>query len=308
VLQLLQPQASALLNQAVGILARLYRRADVAIWAIVGVAVSFLNSSSFMRAFWASTSSRAEDHECSLLLATRAICITFSPWPEGTEAHLWARLSVASLGHSFKILVLALLAAVLGLDTLDEPSLLHASTACIRTLGPVSQGTLAINRARRSVVTSSGVAGLVAVRAWFATIRGLVSDGVLALSHTIAASCGARPKFRPVALAILCATVLIASEIPGLAICVWALLATELGRHRDRVLAGLNAHSTTVAAISAFLVAGTIWAPLTFAIDWARVSVARLVLDVLDVFALATTELCLDADDILPGLRTTTAV
>ena len=75
------------------------------------------------------------------------------------------------------------------------------------------------------------MAGLVAVRAWFATMRSLMSDGVRALSHTIAASCGARSKFRPVALAILCAAVLIASEIPGLAIRVRALLATELGRH-----------------------------------------------------------------------------
>jgi len=75
------------------------------------------------------------------------------------------------------------------------------------------------------------VAGLVAVRAWFATMCSLMSDGVRALNHSIAASCGALPKFRPVALAILCATVLIASEIPGLAIRVWALLATKLGRH-----------------------------------------------------------------------------
>jgi hypothetical protein len=32
------------------------------------------------------------------------------------------------------------------------------------------------------------------------------------------------------------------------------------------------------------------------------------VLGVLDVFALATTELCLDGDDILLGLRTATAI
>lgn len=33
-----------------------------------------------------------------------------------------------------------------------------------------------------------------------------------------------------------------------------------------------------------------------------------LVLDVLNVFTLATTKLCLDADDILPGLRTATTI
>jgi len=38
------------------------------------------------------------------------------------------------------------------------------------------------------------------------------------------------------------------------------------------------------------------------------VSVALLVLDVLDVFALATTKLCLDADDKLPLLRTATTI
>jgi len=261
-----------------------------------------------MRTFWASTSSRAEDHEWSLLLATRAIRITGAPWPKRTKAHLWASLSVACLGHRFKILIITCLAAVLGLDALDEPSLLHASTACVRTLGPFSQGTLAINRARRGAVTGGGVAGLVAVRARPATMRSLMSDGVRALSHTIAASCRARPKFRPVALAILCAAVLIASEIPGLAIRVRALLATELGRHRNGERAGLDAHSTTVATVGALLVAGAIRAPITFAVDGARVSIAVLVRDVLDVFALATTELCLDADDKLPGLRTATTI
>lgn len=230
-LQLLRPQASALLNQAVGVLARPLGRADVASRAIVSVAGSFLRVSSCMRTFWASTSSRAEDHEWSPLGATRASLVTWAPWPKGTKAHLWARIRVACLGHGFKILILAFLATVLGLDTLDEPSVLRASITCGVTVRPFSQGTLAINRARRGVVTGGGVAGLVAVRAWFATMRGLMSDGVRALNHTIAARCGALSKLRPMALAILCAAVLIASEITGLTIRVRALLATVLGSH-----------------------------------------------------------------------------
>jgi len=125
---------SSPLNQAVGILAGLHWWADVTIWAIMFVARSLVDITTGVGAFWATTSSRAEDHKGALLGASRAISITSTPRAESAEAHLRACISVALPSDLLELSILTVLATVLGRDIVDEPSRLDTSTTIITAL------------------------------------------------------------------------------------------------------------------------------------------------------------------------------
>jgi len=71
---------------------------------------------------------------------------------------------------------------------------------------------------------------------------------------------------------------LVARLLLDFTMCVRALQATMFGRYGDIVRALLDANSATVAAVCAILVACAPDTPVAFAIDWARVLVAHLVL------------------------------
>jgi len=90
--------------------------------------------------------------------------------------------------------------------------------------------------------------------------------------------------------------------------CVVALLAAMLGFNSDGICPCLDAVSTTVAAISALLVAVAIRTPCTFAIDWAGMFIATLVHHMIHMFALATTVLCWNFNDVLARLTACSTV
>lgn len=125
---------SSPLNQAVGILAGLRWWADVTFWAIMFVARFLVDITTGVGAFWATTRSRAEDHVGALLGASRAISITSTPRAESAEAHLSACMSVALPSDLLVLCILTVLATILGLDMLDEPSRLDTSTTIITAL------------------------------------------------------------------------------------------------------------------------------------------------------------------------------
>lgn len=99
---------------------------------------------------------------------------------------------------------------------------------------------------------------------------------------------------------------LVARHLLDFTICVRALQSSMLSRYSDLVRALLDASSATVAAVCALLVACAPGTPGAFAIDWARVLVARLVFDMLHMLTLAPTKLCRDGDDELSSLGTST--
>lgn len=282
--------------------------ADVAFWAIVHVAVGFVNIASRMCALWASACRGAEDHIGTRLLATGAICVAGAIRSKASDAHLSARLSVALTSHWSESGHLALLATILCSDEVHVPGRLLASSTCCSACAIIAQHALAINRAGSGAIACCSVAGLVAIGAGPATVGLLVGDGVGALSHTVAARGGAGTKLRPGALAVLGAAMLVAGLRLDLIVRVRALFATMQGRLRDFVCAPLLAKGTTVATICARLVALIPLSPVAFAINWARVGVALLVLDVCHVLTLAPTELGLDVDDVFPRLTATTTV
>jgi len=155
------------------------------------VARSLVDITTGVGAFWATTSSRAEDHKGALLGASRAISITSTPRAESAEAHLRACISVALPSDLLELSILTVLATVLGLDVLDEPSRLDTSTTIITALLPLSHATTAINRTRRGAVACCCVRCLVAVWARLTTESFLVGDGESAPSHAVATSGGA---------------------------------------------------------------------------------------------------------------------
>jgi hypothetical protein len=99
---------------------------------------------------------------------------------------------------------------------------------------------------------------------------------------------------------------LVARQLLDFTICVRALQATMLCRYSDLVRVLLDASSATTAAVGAVLVAFAPATPLTFAIDWARLLIARLVLHMLHMRTLTPTKLCLDGDDELSSLGAST--
>jgi len=101
---------------------------------------------------------------------------------------------------------------------------------------------------------------------------------------------------------------LVARQLLDFTICVRALQATMCGRYGDNVRALLDANSATVAAVCALLAACAPVTPVAFAIDWARMLVARLVFDMLHMLTLAPTKLCLDGDLELSSLGASTTV
>lgn len=125
---------SSPLNQAVGILAGLRWWANVTFCAIMFVARCLFDITSGVGAFWATTRSRAEDHEGALLGASRALSITSTPRAESAEAHLRACMSVALPSDLLVLCILTVLATILGLDMLDEPGRLETSTTIITAL------------------------------------------------------------------------------------------------------------------------------------------------------------------------------
>jgi len=96
--------------------------------------------------------------------------------------------------------------------------------------------------------------------------------------------------------------VLIAGLLLDLASLVCALLATVLGRHCNGEGALRDAEGSTVAAICALLAAGAPLTPGSFTIDRAWVRVAILVLNMLNMLALTTSELRFHANDVLSRL------
>lgn len=95
---------------------------------------------------------------------------------------------------------------------------------------------------------------------------------------------------------------LIACQLPDFAISVCTLLATMLCFNCDGKCALLDAHSTTVAAVGALLIAHAVGTPRAFAINRARVLIACLVLHMRHMFALATTMLCLHSNHVFSRL------
>lgn len=125
---------SSPLNQAVGILASLRWWADVTFCAIMFVARFRVDITTGVGAFWATTRSRAEDHVGAILSASRANFITSTPRAESAKAHLRACMSVALPSDLLVLCILTVLATILGLDMLDEPSRLDTSTTIITAL------------------------------------------------------------------------------------------------------------------------------------------------------------------------------
>jgi len=227
----------------------------------MGVARRCVNITVGVRALWASTRSGTENLESAALVTARARRITFSPRGESAKAHLWAVLGVALLGHLFKLSMRAVLASILGLHGLDEPCSLHTTTTLLAAARPLGKVTTAVHRARGGVRACLGVACLVAMGAFLATMFCMLCDVVDALHNTIATRGGAIAELCPMTFAILWAAFIVAGLFVDLTIFVWALRSTTHSRLVDVEDTDLLANFTIATAICALFAALTKAAP-----------------------------------------------